>query len=82
MKQCKTCLDREHKDELICCQANHLSFVFRELLRSIPLIGRHIPKYECKGYERDNTLTGFPTAPQHVNCRCALHYPTEGIDDI
>ena len=82
MKQCDTCVDRAYKDKLMCCQANHLSFAFRELLRSTPLIGKHISEYKCKGYERDNALTGFPTAPHHVNCRCAIQYPTKGIEDI
>lgn len=53
MKQCRTCLDREYKDDLMCCQCNHISFAFRELLKSIPIIGKYVPDYECKGYEMD-----------------------------
>lgn len=80
MKQCRTCLDREYKDDLVCCQCNHLSFAFRELLKGFPLIGKYISDYECKGYEMDKTLTGFPM-DSPVNCRCSIIFPVEGADD-
>lgn len=56
MKQCETCLYREYKDYLICCNANHLHFAFREMLKSLPLIGKDIHDYECKAYEMDRFL--------------------------
>lgn len=79
MKQCRTCLDREYKEDLTCCQCNHIAFAFRELLKSLPMIGKYIPDYECKGYEMDKTLTGFPMNLP-VNCRCYVIYPFEGAD--
>lgn len=56
MKQCETCLYREYKDDLICCNVNHLHFAFREMLKSLPLIGKDIHDYECKAYEMDRFL--------------------------
>lgn len=80
MKECRTCICREHKDDFICCQCNHLAFALRKLLKSIPFLGKIIPDYKCKGYERDNELTGFPQI-QHVNCRCSFVIPPVNIDE-
>jgi hypothetical protein len=53
MKECQTCIFREHKDDLLCCQGNHLALAFREMLKQIPFFGRHVPDYECQAYEMD-----------------------------
>lgn len=58
MKQCETCLMRECKDDLICCQSANLGFEFRKLLKSIPLIGEIVPDYECKAYEYEHQSSG------------------------
>lgn len=63
----------------MCCQCNHISFYFREALKQLPLVGKYIPDYECKGYEMDKTLTGYPKFPP-VNCRCSVVYQFEGDD--
>ena len=52
MKQCETCFYRESKDCIISCQCAHIAFAHREILKSIPLIGKLIPDYECEMYER------------------------------
>lgn len=78
MKQCETCLLRDFKDELLCCQANHLRFACRELLQTIPLIGKHIEDHKCTYYEMDITLTGYP-AGHPVNCKCTI-IPVDGDD--
>ena len=41
------CLNDDLKHQLLCCEANHLGCAVRELYRSIPIIGEHIPPYQC-----------------------------------
>lgn len=53
MKECKTCLNREGKDEMVCCAANHLGEAFRNFVKTWPFFGKGLPVYECKAYEPD-----------------------------
>ena len=55
MKECETCINREYKDDLICCQANHLDLAIQELKKAIPFFGRFVPDYECQAYEEIKT---------------------------
>ncbi len=71
MKKCNTCMNREYKDDLVCCAANELHFAWTEFLRSLPLFGKYIEKYKCKAYEMDKSLTGWPKA-EPVYCRCSF----------
>lgn len=56
MKECDTCLFREHKDELLCCAGNQVGEAFRDLLNtfleSLPFC-HGLGAYECQAYEAD-----------------------------
>ena len=54
MKQCENCMMKDHKDELCGCAAAHLGHAFRELLKGIPLLGKHIQEYECQNWLEDD----------------------------
>lgn len=74
MKQCKTCLNREYKNELCCCAVAELFHAFRELLKNIPLFGKDVQTYECGNYMADKKLTGFPDDKPPM-CRCSIVFP-------
>ena len=79
MRDCETCLMREYKDDLICCQANKLHYEFVELLKQIPFFGKHIKKYHCQSYEMDKNM-GFPfDTPE--NSKCSLYFYLHNKDD-
>ena len=74
MKQCKTCINREYKDSLICCSVAELNHAFNELFRDLPLFGKFVKRHECGSYMEDKRMTGFPEeAP--VMCRCSMVFP-------
>jgi hypothetical protein len=56
MRECKSCINRECKDKLVCCAANQLREAFRELLRGAPFFRARLPEYECQAYEPDPDL--------------------------
>lgn len=49
-EQCKTCLNREYREELLCCQYNQLCFEIREMLKLLPFVVNEIRDYECGSY--------------------------------
>lgn len=53
MRECKTCLNREGKDEMACCAANQLCEAFINLVRTLSFSGKSLPAYECQAYEAD-----------------------------
>ncbi len=79
MKQCKTCMNREFKDKLTCCAVADLFHAFRELMKQLPLFGKHVQTYECVSYTADNRLTGFPDT-MHPMCRCHIEYAA--VDEV
>ena len=50
MKQCESCINKEYKDDLLCCRLNELSNAWTELHRQIPVFGKHIEEHECASY--------------------------------
>ncbi len=45
------CIYDDYCHDLICCRYSHLSFAVHELTAAIPIIGKHIPTYECPMFE-------------------------------
>lgn len=56
MKQCETCIHRDFQEFLAMCDANKACWHWREFLKTLPLIGRHIEEYKCKAYEEADAL--------------------------
>jgi hypothetical protein len=56
MTQCNTCALREHRKELMCCEASHLGFALRRLLKEIPVFGKSFSEYECGWYTKDGDV--------------------------
>lgn len=80
MKQCKTCIYRSHKNDLLCCQVARLNFEFRKLWQSLPVLGKWIEDYSCGNYEKEQPEWKWEV--QHVNCRCSVVPVFEGDKDV
>lgn len=81
MKQCETCIDKELKENTICCQVHQYRFEVRNILKTIPILGKFIPDYECEDYEEEQPewLKAFG---QHPNCRCSVVPVFEGEENV
>ena len=52
--ECKTCLFREHNDDLMGCLTNRLSFAWHKMFLELPIINKLIDKNKyCHWYEED-----------------------------
>lgn len=60
MKECASCINREYKDQLICCAVNHVGEAFRDLLKCAPFFGQAVQDYYCKTYEPDPNMIDRP----------------------
>lgn len=76
MKQCRICINREYKENLICCNVAKLKYEFTEILRCIPLFGKDIKQYECSSRIVDRKYSGFPE-DMPVYCRCSINYEVQ-----
>ena len=50
MKQCETCIFRDHKKDLICCNVAELGNAIREIWKGTAIFSKGIPDYECQHY--------------------------------
>lgn len=58
MLKCESCMYKEFKDNLLCCEVNKLGEAVAELKKSLPVIGKYVKDHVCVWYQKVDNKEG------------------------